>query len=307
MAHVHSVYLVGPPAFRAPLAAALERAGRQLVHADDAHDAVEALSENSADVVIVAHALAHRGAHTLAAFSRSIDSPAVVIVIGAEEPQARAAMLAAGADDCLPSAVDPAELHALVDRRCSVLDAVRSASVELAGLRAVATVDPETGLDNERGFRGRLSDEFRRALRYDEPLVLLMVEIEAPDTPAALTGQAKDLGAAVRRATRETDHVARLTSSTFAALLPNTPLAAALTVAERICSGFRGLRLQRAPGTVLAASVGLGGFPSRGVTDPDHLVKSAAQALLQAKSSPVRIALHRAPPEDAPKVGLGHS
>ncbi len=300
MAQPVTLHLVGPPAFRARLASALERTGRQLVHTDDAHDAVEALRENATDVVVASSELPHRGADTLAAFSRSIDSPAVVIVIGGEDPPSRARLLFEGADDCLPATVDPVELAALVERRCSVLSAVRRASAELTALRNLATVDPETHLDNERGFQARLAEEFRRALRYDAPLVLLLVDAGA-EASAAMT---KELSVLVRKATRETDFVARPQAASFAVTLPHTSLAAALTVAERVHSSLRASRPADDSAPKLVPAVGLGGFPARGVTDPAQLVRVAQLALTAAKSHPVRIAIHHAADHEPP---LGHS
>jgi len=65
-------------------------------------------------------------------------------------------------------------------------------------------------------------------------------------------------------------------------LLPKTPLAGALTVAERISTDLRALRFEG--GVRVTASFGVSGFPGRSVHTPEQLVRTADQALYRAKS-----------------------
>jgi diguanylate cyclase (GGDEF)-like protein len=75
---------------------------------------------------------------------------------------------------------------------------------------------------------------------------------------------------------RETDTVARTGGDEFACILPQTHLAGALTVAERIRRDVAALRTGPAAEVLLTASVGVGSHPAVHVQTPEELIGAAA-------------------------------
>jgi len=216
------------------------------------------------------------------------DGPMPVLMISGEaEVSARA--FEAGADDVLTRPVSPTDLVARLARRISMAQRLRALLLERDELKALSTTDGLTQVANHRAFQERLKEEFRRAQRYDDPLSLIVMDIDhfktINDTWGHQAGDAvlAEVAAAIKQAVRETDFVARYGGEEFAVLLPKTHLAGALTVAERMSQALRDARSGVGGGIRVTASFGVSGFPGRGVTTGEQLVRTADEALYRSK------------------------
>jgi len=107
-------------------------------------------------------------------------------------------------------------------------------------IRVLANTDPLTGLKNRRHFLATAEQEFARAIRYNLPLSVMMIDADhfklVNDRFGHLVGD-EVLRQFVKRTTevlRETDDFGRLGGEEFAILLPQTTLAGAEALAERV-------------------------------------------------------------------------
>src|SRR4029079_18702112 len=97
-----------------------------------------------------------------------------------------------------------------------------------------------TSLYNYRYLQSRLSEEFKRAERYREPLSCAMIDIDHFKTFNDRYGHdvgdkvLQQVGQRLIEAVREVDVVARYGGEEFLLVLPSTHLAGALTVADRV-------------------------------------------------------------------------
>lgn len=110
-----------------------------------------------------------------------------------------------------------------------------------AALQRLALTDSLTGLANRRALDERLNSEWRRAVRLQQPLAVLFLDIDhfklfndtyghgAGDEVLALV--AERIASGSRRAV---DMTARYGGEEFAVVLPGTPLAGAQKIAEKI-------------------------------------------------------------------------
>lgn len=100
--------------------------------------------------------------------------------------------------------------------------------------------DPLTGLRNRRFLSERLDEELQKASRYNTPLSCLFAEIndvEAVDGElgsVSLDDLMAEMAFALRSSSRVYDILARFDGSLFAAVLPHTPLDAAIQYARKI-------------------------------------------------------------------------
>ncbi|WP_109151487.1 diguanylate cyclase [Azospirillum sp. TSO5] len=107
-------------------------------------------------------------------------------------------------------------------------------------LRRMATTDPLTGLSNRRRFMELAEVEMARLRRYGRAVSVLMLDIDRFKAINDTHGHAVGDHALVRMAEvcrdelRDTDHIGRLGGEEFAIILPETPLASATEVAERL-------------------------------------------------------------------------
>ena len=111
-----------------------------------------------------------------------------------------------------------------------------------ASSRAAASHDPQTGLDVEAAWTRWLAEEDARVRRYHRPATIVLVELAGLDRLAERLGRdaaerlIPPIAITMRRYGRETDHVARLGPTRFAAVLTETDEVRAINYVERIRS-----------------------------------------------------------------------
>ena len=176
-------------------------------------------------------------------------------------------------------------------------------------LRIQVMQDALTGIANRRRFDEMLASEFRRAQRLQEPLGLLMIDIDhfksLNDTYGHAVGDdwlkavAMTLDHALRR---PGDMVGRYGGEEFAVLLPSTPASGLLIVAERLRAAVAAIALDgRAAGAgpVTASIGGITFVPALDGASPLAALEAADAALYDAKNEGrncVRIARPPQPP-----------
>ena len=115
-----------------------------------------------------------------------------------------------------------------------------------AELERFATIDPLTNLNNRRHFLSLANNEFDRASRYEGALSVMMIDIDffkkINDTWGHPVGDQvlQSLGEMLLTSVRDPDIVGRLGGEEFAIVLPQTDLAAARIIAERIRESVEG-------------------------------------------------------------------
>jgi len=163
--------------------------------------------------------------------------------------------------------------------RVTSIDADRARATELS------YHDPLTSLRNRRAFDAYLLENFRLARRHARPLSLLMLDVDHfkdfNDTfghPAGDTALVITAGLLNKHA-RETDLVARIGGEEFAIVLPETELAGALLLAERIRDEIQRSSSYGHPVTVSIGAASLTGD----MMDTTGLIKECDAALYRAK------------------------
>jgi diguanylate cyclase (GGDEF)-like protein len=166
-------------------------------------------------------------------------------------------------------ALENARLHRLVERQ--------------------ASTDGLTELANRRHFQESLEAEINRTERFGGGLALVLADLD--DFKAVNDRFGHQAGDEVLRAfarilretVREIDLPARYGGEEFAVLLPQTDLAGAEQLAERLRRALASRPLSAQPGALIAAtaSFGVAAFPD--VATPAALFAAADEALYRAK------------------------
>jgi diguanylate cyclase (GGDEF)-like protein len=174
---------------------------------------------------------------------------------------------------------------------------LRSAKTELentnASLQQMALSDGLTGLANRRHFDQRLEAEFRRAMRDQTPIGLVIIDVDYfkkfNDHHGHVEGDAclQMVARAVRAGPRRPgDIAARFGGEEFTVLLPGTDLDGAVAVAEAVRTAVAALNCRHGASPFRSVTVSAGvhaltpalGQPAR------VLVEAADRALYQAKA-----------------------
>ena len=271
------------------LVRALEDAGAKVLTASTASEAIGHLMDGPADVAIVQVELPGEGGLGVLRHLRSEGGQTPVLMVSNFEAEsARTAAFGQGCDDYLVKPVTPQEVVMRALRRVEFYQVLLAARAEATRLHALAVTDGLTQIANHRAFQDRLREEFRRAQRYDDPLALILIDLDhfkkVNDTFGHQVGDEVlvAMAACLRLAVRETDFVARYGGEEFAVVLPKTHLAGALTVAERVAADM--LKIKAGPSAVrVTGSFGVSSFPGRSVNTSEQLVRTADEALYRAK------------------------
>lgn len=183
-----------------------------------------------------------------------------------------------------------------VDKVCIVVfDATDTAiyrtmhQAAMKKLEMVSRIDGLTQLFNRSHWQSRLSEEFSRAARYQTPLSLIMFDLDhfkkVNDTYGHLGGDAVlcNVARVVRSSLRENDIAGRYGGEEFGIILPNTPEAGAMIVADRIRASIEASPVPFEEREIKAtSSLGVAEYRP-GVADCEELIAQADAALYRAK------------------------
>jgi diguanylate cyclase (GGDEF)-like protein len=154
-----------------------------------------------------------------------------------------------------------------------------------------AVTDELTGLSNQRRFRELMAKEDERAHRFGHDLSLLLLDIDdfkrVNDTHGHLKGDEvlRLVGRVLDEESRGIDEPARYGGEEFAVALPETGLAGAVEVAERIRSRIESQRVPGVDGADLlrvTVSIGAASIPASADGTRDQIAAADA-ALYEAK------------------------
>ena len=170
--------------------------------------------------------------------------------------------------------------------------AEEAATVLNAELETLAATDALTGLANRRRFDEVLSREWRRSVRAQQPLSLIILDADFFKGFNDRYGHQKGdealklISRSIEAATDPNQDLAcRIGGEEFAVILPGTSVEAAQVVAERIRDAVSGWQLPHAanPHGVLTVSCGLASIPLTPAADPAALISATDKALYEAK------------------------
>lgn len=152
----------------------------------------------------------------------------------------------------------------------------------------LAHYDTITGLPNRALLTDRLEQEAARARRGRIGFALLMYDLDGFKSVNDTWGHAAgdrvlaEVGARSRQSVRASDTVGRLGGDEFMAILPETSLAGALAVADKLLEALAQPYAVGKDEARLSASVGVSVFPEDGA-DGERLQQAADAALYAAK------------------------
>jgi len=161
----------------------------------------------------------------------------------------------------------------------------------LEAIRTESLTDPLTGLGNRKYFDRSIEAAVQAALASDEPLSLLMFDIDHfksfNDSYGHLTGDQvlRLVGMSLKQTIKGQDITARYGGEEFAVVLPNTAIRQALTVADHIRRAVMAKELKKkSTGEILGrVTISVGVSMLRPDDDTDSLIERADACLYIAK------------------------
>jgi diguanylate cyclase (GGDEF)-like protein len=195
-----------------------------------------------------------------------------------------------GAADYLTKPFSMTELQARIKVGERIVRYQKTLQEQQSQLEHLAREDALTGLANRRRFEERAKEEYLRAQRYHHPLSILLADLDhfksINDTHGHAFGDLvlKDVGQTLLRHCRTSDLCARHGGEEFAILLPETELAEAYKVAERLCVAVRSLVFKQSSGAIhVTVSFGVSSLDHERPQSLEEILEQADQALYAAK------------------------
>jgi|SRR5450830_78737 len=233
----------------------------------------------------------------------------IIVLSTKEDPLIKSAAFSAGANDYLVKLPDNIELVARIRyhsrsymtllQRDAAYRALRVSQQQLLDtnlvLQRLMNSDGLTGLSNRRHFDEYLELEWRRAMRDQAQLSLLMIDVDFFKTYNDSFGHVegdealRKVAASIREASsRPSDLPARYGGEEFALVLPNTSPGGARLVAEKLRMAVEALKIPHiapAEGASLTISIGLSTMTPVQGTDCRQLIMAADKGLYTAKNN----------------------
>ncbi len=240
------------------------------------------------------------------------DVPVIMITANTEVQRIEQAF-AAGAMDYIPKPLHEIELLARVRSALKLkkeIDGRKAHEQQLLTLmreleqakeqfKRLCSIDGLTGIPNRRHFDEVLTKEWRRAKRNNQPLSLILLDIDCfksyNDTYGHLSGDdcLKQVAQAISQVlARPGDLVARYGGEEFVTVLPATDNPGGLFMAEKMRCAITSLQIPHIDSVfskILTASLGVATFlaadKSNLLLNPEELLRMADEALYKAKKA----------------------
>ncbi|CAI8910994.1 two-component system, chemotaxis family, response regulator WspR [Pseudomonas sp. IT-P74] len=233
----------------------------------------------------------------------------IIVLSTKEDPLIKSAAFAAGANDYLVKLPDNIELVARIRyhsrsymtllQRDAAYRALRVSQQQLLDtnlvLQRLMNSDGLTGLSNRRHFDEYMELEWRRALREQSQMSLLMIDVDYfktyNDTFGHLEGDEalRKVATAIREASaRPSDLPARYGGEEFALVLPNTSQGGARLMAEKLRMTVAALKIPHispSEGASLTISIGLSTMTPTAGSNCRELISAADKGLYSAKNN----------------------
>jgi len=214
----------------------------------------------------------------------------IILLTAKLDIDSRVLGLGIGADDYICKPFDERELLARVNNLLRIKRMHDQLNERKAQLLSLSFKDELTGLFNYRYLQSRLSEEFKRAERYHEPLACIAADIDSFQKINDQFGHdagdevIREIAKRLLTVVREVDVVVRCGGETFLLVLPSTSFPGAIAVADRVWRAI-GTKpfLINDTSQRLTVSLGVAVFPGTDIRTKDELIKAADLALAQSK------------------------
>ena len=212
---------------------------------------------------------------------------------GLEPHGGEGSLLLVRQDGCL----EPHESY-LVDKAIEVLAVSLRRALDYEDLFDLASKDVLTGLKNRRVFEERIGPMLESAKRHNHPICLACLDLDKfkqiNDTLGHAEGDEvlKKIARTLSSRIRSEDLLVRMGGDEFTLVLPNTDLAAAENLAERLCSAVDCLNIVTPTGIKVGISIGLAQWKEG--MGRDEWLQYADESLYRAKAAGrSRVSVHR--------------
>jgi len=286
------------------MSAYLDELGHDVVLGCNGLEAVDQYKRDKPDLIIMDVIMPKMDGFEAASEIRKDESDWIPIIFlsARVEPTDIASGIEAGGDDYLTKPVNYTVLVAklkamqrIAKMRHTLINVSNDLEQANKELECLVNVDGLTNLANRRYLDQVLQAEISRAVRYKQPLSVMLSDVDHfklyNDNYGHLTGDdcLKSIASALKNTLRrKTDFVARYGGEEFAVVLPDTDNANAMILGEKLRKSVENLKITHEHSSVLnVVSLSIGVYTLIPVASdtPESILKNADEALYSAKTA----------------------
>lgn len=272
----------------------LERAGYQVIWARNGASAMSVADREAFDVIVIDVALPDIEGGDLCRLFRHRDATSdipIILLTVRSYPPLPLETSQDGPDDYVAKPYTDVELDARITAALNTKKLKKELVLKnllleetLAKAESAAIIDPATGLYNRQQFEAMFSKEFKRAVRYKQPVSCMRIVLDGrEDGQKADEGLVKAIIGLIQKTIREVDTAAWWTGEGFIVMIPNTPRDNALQAAARILFAVADHPFTWSDSNKVALNIGIAGLPDERIDTEAKLVLAAESALHQAR------------------------
>lgn len=275
------------------LCAALSSHGYRVEMADSLAQSHRLVAEHRPDLVVLNPLVLCPGGvelELLEGLQREDDPVPVVLIVDDLQVLADAHQMRIPFRDFVLKPLTTAECVHRVELALRTRTAIRGLQARAQRLESQVSVDFKTGLVSEFSIRRILALEWKRAQRHQNPLSLMLIDVDnfkgVNDSTEYAFGDEvlRRVAEALKANVRETDFAARFGGDEFCVLLPQTSPGEAVQTALRIRQRISGMLIQSGNyQRQVTVSIGVDSYDGRSATTIDALRRNANRALQEAK------------------------
>jgi diguanylate cyclase (GGDEF)-like protein len=273
--------------FRQLLARRARRMGLTVTEVDSGAKALEAVAANPFDVLVLdVYMPGATGLEVFQAARRTQPEIQAILLTGSASVETAVEALRQGAYDYLTKPLESLATYELaLTRALEHRHLLRENARLFQEVQRLAITDPLTGLFNRHKLAEAVETEVERAVRYRRPVSMIMMDLDdlkvVNDTHGHPAGDIvlQKVAEAIRGNIRRLDLPTRYGGDEFLVLLPETTLADAERVAQRI--GFEVRRIRAGELTITASSGVVEWMPA--FRSSQEFFSAADRALYEAK------------------------
>lgn len=265
------------------------------LQAADGIDAFKTILNNAVDLILCDLEMPRMDGFKFIAMLQTRDELKdipVIMLTGREDRDLKIKGLEEGACDYVTKPFDAGELVARVRVQMKIKNLQDELKRSNELLKQLSNTDPLTHLYNRRYLMQAMDREYQRAMRKNDGLSMIMVDIDhfkkVNDTYGHQEGDAVLVAVAslLQSMVRRYDVAARYGGEEFVILLSDTALPQAMLFAERCrCAVQKIVFSGIMKSLTVTVSLGVASFPSGNVDCVDSLFRQADEALYRAKQN----------------------
>jgi two-component system cell cycle response regulator len=216
----------------------------------------------------------------------------IIVITGAEDDETKQEALDAGATDFVIKPVDKVQLLARTRAQVKMNQASVGLAEVTTSLQEQATLDPQTGLTSRKYFMQRCEQDISAAMRHQEPMVLMRVNMDKYKKVYAEVGDDgfEDLlnwiAGILLDTARTEDTVSRVSGAEFAILAPKTDAEGGLAFGKRLRNAINTKPFTSDNNKVtVTLSIGVVNIGVDQEIETDSILKLAEERAEQARAS----------------------